>query len=468
MKHLIVIAVLLAGFVWFAAGRIPSGPYSYDEADYMFAASRGLWANWTDTSTQTLPQFIRVGLGRGLDPAQRAALSDAVRNSGDVLFYRHWHGPLFYYGLILLSPLKNDERSMRAAMLVFPALTGLLIYFGLLWVLPGAWLRTSVAVLACVLFLWSYAAILTTELAPHQMFALWAVAALILIAKVRESGERKWWFMAVIATALAFATLEVAFILTFVLVAYAWLERERLRADWPFAAKSLLVFVTTILIVWPAALFKLSFIKAYAFMAYLALFRKAPWGNVTFTGTWAHRFQHAPVEWLLLIVAFVLWWIYRGRSERTIATVFLMYGLLMLAFLLRVNSDTPRYILPFLPAFHVFTGIMLAAALTHRPAATRISLLALLCLLRFADTARYLHSRQSSPDPRPAAALATIRQLHLEDKRLLVPHDELPMLHYYFPHANLRSYEETPKTVPSGFDAVLQPDYRVTVNVRAN
>jgi hypothetical protein len=47
MKHALIAVALLASFLWFPAGKIPSGPYNYDESDYMFAVSRGVWANWT-------------------------------------------------------------------------------------------------------------------------------------------------------------------------------------------------------------------------------------------------------------------------------------------------------------------------------------------------------------------------------------------------------------------------------------
>ena len=36
--------------------------------------------------------------------------------------------------------------------------------------------------------------------------------------------------------------------------------------------------------------------------------------------------------------------------------------------------------------------------------------------------------------------LARIRENDLARKTLLVPHDDLPMIHYYFPAAHLKSY----------------------------
>ena len=100
--------------------------------------------------------------------------------------------------------------------------------------------------------------------------------------------------------------------------------------------------------------------------------------------------------------------------------------------------------------------------------AIRTGALALLTVVRFGDTTRYLESRLTIPDPQPAAVLATIREHSLEDKRLLVPHDYVPMLHYYFPRATLKGYERVPSTAPLGFDAVIQPGDSATVNVIRN
>ena len=74
-----------------------SEPYGYDEADYMYAASLGFAANWSDTPSIPIADFVRAGLHRD----GRQALSERIRSGNDVLFYRHFHGPLFS---LLLDP----------------------------------------------------------------------------------------------------------------------------------------------------------------------------------------------------------------------------------------------------------------------------------------------------------------------------------------------------------------------------
>jgi hypothetical protein len=101
----------------------------------MFAASMGMVRNWFDIGSIPLTEFISIGRGRGADPTQRAGLSALARGVNDPVFYRHWHGPLYYFWLTIPSYLRLDEHATRAVSLVFPFLTVLAIYFGSLLIL---------------------------------------------------------------------------------------------------------------------------------------------------------------------------------------------------------------------------------------------------------------------------------------------------------------------------------------------
>src|SRR5438445_13035477 len=54
------------------------------------------------------------------------------------------------------------------------------------------------------------------------------------------------------------------------------------------------------------------------------------------------------------------------------------------------------------------------------------------------------HTRHAplAPDRRAVDLLAAIRAGGWEDKTLLAPHDDVPVLHYYFPRARLRGYAD--------------------------
>ena len=154
------------------------------------------------------------------------------------------------------------------------------MYFGALWLMPGAAGQIA-AILTTVLYLWSYPVVRSTELGPHQLFATCVAAALLLIARMFDAPQpavRSYWYAAVVVTAVAFCSLEVAFALILTILVCGYLLRERLKPDMAFAARTIGWFVATVLTLWPGAILKLSFVKAYLFMAYLALFRHGAWG----------------------------------------------------------------------------------------------------------------------------------------------------------------------------------------------
>ena len=60
MKHLLAVAFLVALLLFLITRNVSPDPYVYDEADYMYAASLGYFANWTDTPTLSLPEFLSI------------------------------------------------------------------------------------------------------------------------------------------------------------------------------------------------------------------------------------------------------------------------------------------------------------------------------------------------------------------------------------------------------------------------
>jgi hypothetical protein len=288
-----------------------------------------------------------------------------------------------------------------------------------------------------MLFLSSYAVIGSTELAPHQLFALCSLACLILLAKATASGQRVYWYGCVIASALAFCTLEVAFVPILTIAICGWIERRRWHADGRFVAQSVGTFLVTVLIVWPAAIFRLSFLKACAVMAYLAWTREFPWGHTGFIDAWRERFFDSPLEWMLILAGVVV--MCAGNRHRTIYPVALFAALMLLA-TLRVVTLTPRYSLAFVPALDLLAGLALVPSLgpLRRPASFAVVILVVVGLYVNAwyQTAHQPHN----PNPRSAAVVTYIHQNKLENKAVLAPQPDVPTLHYYFPGMQLRGY----------------------------
>jgi hypothetical protein len=462
-KDALILAVFIAMLMLLAWPSVPNSPFGYDEADYMFAAKMGLAANYTDTPTMPIGDFLRIGLSRGRDSGQSSSLSELIRGADDIVFYRHWHGPLYFYWLMPASGLGLDERAMRVSMLAFPICSLFLIYFGCLWIFPGLHGQLA-AVLSSALFLWSATTIRSTELAPHQAFVCSYLASLICLAKTVVTGHRRYFYLAVVAAALSCCLLEVGFVTVATLLICGFVERRSLRADWDFAVRSFLLFAATVLVVWPGAILKLSFLKGYLFMAYLAVFRKSPWGSVGLFDTWKGRILTSPVEWLLILVSAVLLLRSRESEGRRPLYPFVAYSILMLAATLRVTSGTARYALPFQPALDVLAGCVLAAYLVKLRPATAHSLVAILSVALLLPPWLDLR-RPSRPDPRSSALLSYIRENHLEQSRLLAPQNDIPLLHYYFPRIRLQGYSSSSPDqaaiAGAHVEGVLYPDFPI-------
>ncbi len=452
---LALVTLIVCSVAWFMRYEFDPSPYYYDEADYLYATSRGFVANWTDTPAFSTLELIRAGMDRGRNPGQRTGVSEWIRNSGDINSYRHWHGPLYYYLLLVTGAPAHDEQNARRTAIGVLTLGSVLTYLGVLWVLR----KRIPALLAAAALGLDPPLLVTTEIAPHVFFGVISLAAMFCAARMLESGSRRFWYAALAIAGLAFCTMEIAFALIIAVLICGWLKRRSLQPDRPFAAWSSLAFLMPIVVLWPAGLFKLTFLKSYLAMAYLAIFRKGAWGDVTFMETWANRFAMSPVAWLLIAVAIILYFA-RGQSFAPRAALpFLLFGAVMLAAVLRVNAPGPRYTVPFIMPLLVFAGCVIGNAMDMLPRAGRAAALAGVSGLLVWEA--NVNTRRSSrePDRRPVELLQVVRRSGLEDKALLAFWLDIPTLHYYFPRAHARGYvddSEIPADLTANhFDAVI-------------
>jgi hypothetical protein len=419
----IAFGLLLALFLLLLTRNISSEPYVYDEADYMYAASLGFAANWSDAHSIPISDFVRTGLAG----EARQGLSERIRRGNDVLFYRHFHGPLFDYLLVFLSRLNLREQTIRFAMLTIPVLSLAAIYF-----VGQSWM-------AALLFLCSYSVIGSTELAPHQLFALCSLISLILLLKAVATRRHRYWYGSVLAAGLAFCTLEIAYVLLLTLTICCFVERREWGAGRGFVLKSLALLFATVLLVWPAAWIRLSFVKAYGVLAYLAVSREFP-GNTGLIEVWRDRISHSPLEWLLILLAVLVWLRNRVAKERISLYPLGVFAALMFIATLPVRTITPRYSLAFVPALDLLAGLALVPSIgpLRRPARFAVVTLAVAGLFGYAWV-QAVH-QPHNPNPRSAAVLTYIHQNKLENKAVLAPQTDVPTLHYYFPAMRLRGY----------------------------
>jgi hypothetical protein len=460
MRHVFILAAAAAVLFYAARGTVIPGPYTYDEPDYMYAVSLGAIANAIDSPSMPLIEFVRIGLGRGRESGAKLDLSDRIRESGDVVFYRHWHGPVYSDWLSVVKLLVSGELATREWNYIFPIAAAVLMYFGALWLLPGA-AGQAAAILAVVFYLWSYPVVRSTELGPHQLFATCVAAALLLLARMFHAPQpavRSYWYAAVVDSAVAFCALEVDFALIFTLLVCGYLLRGRLKPDLAFAVRSTGWFAGTVLILWPAAILKLSFVKAYLFMAYLALFRQGAWGaGATVGETWRLRLVESPVPWIVA-VAGILYFM-RHRRESRVLIPFAIFTVAMSAAIFPVKTEAARYTLPMWPGLVLFAAFATGLAVAKWKPAARFGAIAVMCAAMLATSWPSLRSGLPQSNARCVTMLALIRDHGLAQKVLLVPHEDLPMLHYYFAGSHFRQYEDAgsiPAQIRSGgIDGVI-------------
>jgi hypothetical protein len=360
-----------------------------------------------------------------------------------------------------------DERAMRRLGMLYHLLAFALLYGGVRWLAPGAEGRVA-ALLAGCLYLFSPTAVRTAgAVMPHSLFVLLSLAAVLLLGKLRETGRLACWWCAVAVAGLALCTLEVGLVLVATLAACCWLERKGIFAGWAprrwarFLAQSAGVLVGMVLLVWPAALWKLSLLKACLFMAYLSMKREAAWGEVGFFESWRQRLVGAPVEWGLVALAVAIWVCVPRRRVRA-ALPALVFGGLMLGSVLRVVSTNPRYAVTYLPALELFASLTLAAALMRLRPVPRYALLAVACLALLATSRSQLRRIHEPPREQAWALIDFVGGQGLQHRRILAPQGLVPVLHFYFPKTAFSGYQdesEAARQASTGqFDGVLSVD----------
>jgi hypothetical protein len=440
----------------------------------MYAASLGWSANYTERPTMRFSDFLRAGLNRGSQTGQRSSLSELVRDSDDIVFYRHWHGPLLTYWLMAIAPLHLDEFGTRSSLIVFHLIAFLVIYFGTRWIVPGAMGRVA-AFFCSAFYLFGFSNIKTCSvLSPHPLFVLFYLATLYVVAKMTVSADFRLAYLAAAGTALAFCNLEVTLALLGTLPVCVFLFRQDLFAGWTpsriirFAAGASALFAGAVLVLWPGAWLKLSFLKSYLFMAYLAASRKNAFGSSNgVISTWMNRFTGSPLEWLLIAFAVLIFMCSRKcRGTLRMTIPFLLYAGLMLVLVARVNADDPRYLSPILPAIQVFAGIVLSFELMRLRRLPRVLLMALLCFGIVWTSHRQFLANPISATSAGTAVLKCLEPYDLRGKNILVPVAWLPTVHFYLRGVRLKSYSdatELPGLLQEGaFDGILyaNPDVR--------
>ncbi len=427
---------------------VPKDAYAFDAADYVTAAGMGFYANYTDRNAIPLSKYIEMGIEKGLVEKDRAGLSNFIRQSQDVAFFRHYHGPLYFYLLMVANNVTaGDEHDTRGVMLILLFLSAAGAYASC--VLLDQERSRLGAVIAAGMLISSPSNVATAiSITPHSAYVVTSLAVLFFMARSSRDPRQRLSTGAAIAMAFSFATIEYALILlaTFVICTYARpnLFREASPATHlKRLSRWVGVLLLTLLALWPGAFLQLTIVRNYLFHAYYAIVRGAEYGTQSFLEVWLQRLGESPVEYGIIAVSLV---IYASLKNRPAAGPYLVYSLLILMTTLRNTSGTANYISSLLPPLYVASGLALAEFMRSRSERLRIAVVvsALSALI-------FWNLFNSLPEARTRVASMTYTEMmdfieanSLGERDVVVDRLLLPTLRLYFPQRRYLSFSGTP------------------------
>jgi hypothetical protein len=439
-----VVLALLAVLSPHFAGVTSSIPFAYDEADYMYAGTRGFAANYLDSPSQSLPEFIRTGLELARDKTRRGGMSEYIRSLGDITFYRHFHGPIYAYWIAACKAVGvNGEQSYRASGLVIHALGSIAIFWLFRLVFPE--LGACGGFVAAIVFAMNRTALVTaTTITQHVIYAFFGILAQFACALFLRTRDRRYWYATAALLALSFASVEIGFVLLVAIVAsiVIALWKDGWREIGKLLTKGLLAFVATLALIWPKGLLELGFVKGYAYLAYMAVLRKtfSPIGPLAL---WGFKLRTYPLEFVLPLMALIAALVLVNRMKyRLEALPFLTYACLFVLVTLKVTAPFTHYHVSLMASAAVIVGIMFGELWRRGGAVTGgLALAAIVASLILLDVSFYREQQEASVAPSFAADVLTYLEPTPGGTTVAVPYVLVPTLHYYRPELTAVGYD---------------------------
>ncbi len=443
----LVLFLLIGIFVALGRGYVSPVPFGYDEADYMSAARRGFVPNYVDAGVIGIGTFVEKGLAFGFTSQQRSTLSAFIRQSGDISFQRHYHGPLYFYWMILARGLgATNEAALRWASYLLLAVTAALAAL-LAQELSHAHSGVAGLIAALMTLLGSAGGRTAAQITPHAIYVPAALAA--LYAMIRWTRQPDNTRLAVLGVALGFALLAIEYAALLVASAVLTLcflqRRESGAADtngtWRMLGRLTATALATVFVLWPGGLLKLTLVRNCLVFGYITIVRGGEYGDAGAIHVWAARFADSPLEYLLILFG-VGFYLVRLGADRRYWPLVCYVGLVLLT-TVRNTSPLPTYISSMLPPLYVLCGVAVEQLLGGRPVVPR--------LLAVAGLSGLIMAKGFSTVPadrgreRPNAVATLVRYFSARDTdtgRVLVPIAYLPALHYYYPTLRAAPYSE--------------------------
>jgi hypothetical protein len=437
----VVLAVL---FYATYSSRVMSVSFDIDEADYMYSLEKGFACHYFDRNTLPFMSFVKTGLSKGRQKGTATELSRKIRSSDDIFMYRHFHGPFYFYYMKLGEKfIGKSERAVRSFTLVLQFFCSIITLAGCLLLLSCAPHGRWAALLAALCMLFSPTLFFTVSLvSPHGMYVVLCLISLFLMAKGVIAKKEKFFFLSMTAVALAFVTLEYAFLLLlcwFVSAGTLFLtDRAAFPHPWKFLLESFGIWALVIFVLWPAAFLKLSLVKAYMFLAYFVIVRGHIYTSTPLLTFWWNRIYGSPVEYGVVVLGIVLALYCVMKRKKLMLVPFVAYVLFIFLLELRHIAPVPTYVSSLVGAGFVTAGLAVSE-LFRKKVLMQALLLAVLSVLSFLYLRFSYFPRQESP--RLLVRTAMKEYLSKEKPgKVLVARPMLSLVHYYFRDMMTDSY----------------------------
>ena len=445
-----ILLVLLSLTTTIFAPLRPSQRFGYDESDYMYAVSKGFLANYSDTPTLSLLAFVRAGV-QGLKPSNWTKLSESIRRSDDIALYRHYHGPLHFYSILIAKAFVGHatERPFRLVAFAALLLAAVILFLGSTFVIPE---YGAVAGCLSALFLLTSPNNLETAmwLVPHTLYVATALIALFLMAKFAQSPTLSYLYASVICIAIAFTAIEYAILLILTLLIITFINRQSLQLlrnsnYLKIAGVCIGLFFGTVALLWPGGLFKFTLAKDYLFFLYFSTVRSAAaYGTDSLAEVWHLRLRSSPIEGIVLLmcVGVFIGQLFRKQCKSYLLPFAIYAGLVALT-VFRNRSGSPFYISSLLPPLYFILAALIVELLKRARRAGYV--VAALVAAAFVVSG-YLYAYRPLSQPQtttPTDGVVQVLSGIGQNRTLLVPHDFVPTIHYYFPSNKLTPYPDT-------------------------
>jgi hypothetical protein len=450
----LAMGVLYAGILAAFLPVASPNPYFYDEADYMHAGRLGFWSNYLDSPSVSGIEFVRTGLELIRDRTKRSKISEQMRATDDVTFYRHYHGPLYAYWLSFGQAIGlATETAFRGSGLIPHLITATILLFGMRKLFPDAGWAGALG--AAGVYVGNRTGLITgLTITQHNMFAMVAASVLFSLSKFCVTLDRRYWYATMALLGVSLAAVELTFVLVGAMGVVLLAAGKRLRAIYSWtellklALRGVGAFAAGLFIVWPKGLLTLNAIKGFLVMGYFAIVRRnfSPGGPLDM---WKLRLEVAPLELLapaLALVGLALWWRrYRYRWE---LAPFVSYVAVFCTVTLIMTLPYIHYQGSLMMAASVVTGAALGELWRYRRiwGAAATALTAVTVLITAAQYREQLMS-DLAVKPVQSDVLSFLHKNGIVDGadgdevRLLAPFLLVPTIHYYYPRFRTASYD---------------------------